>query len=65
MTNKLSLIENLDQYRLERKITQEQLADILGVSFLTVNRWLNGHSQPNKIQTYHIQKLLAAKENRK
>lgn len=55
------LIRELDEYRLERRITQQELARMLGVAFVTVNRWLNGHSQPNKIQTYHIRKLLASK----
>jgi transcriptional regulator with XRE-family HTH domain len=59
------LIRNLDEYRLEHKITQQQLADILGVTYVSVNRWLNGHSQPNKIQTYHIEKLLSGKGKRR
>lgn len=54
----MDLLQKLEQYRLENKISQEKLADKLGVSFSTVNRWLNGHSKPNKIQSYHIQKLL-------
>ena len=56
------LIKELDEYRLENRITQVELADMLNVAFVTVSRWLNGHSQPNKIQTYHIKKLLASKE---
>lgn len=52
------LIARLDLYRLERKITQEELAERLGVAFSTVNRWLNRQTIPNKIQTYHIEKLL-------
>jgi len=59
------LIEKLDTYRLENRISQEKLADMLGVTFVTVNRWFNGHSQPNKIQTYHIKKLLASGEAKK
>ena len=59
------LIRNLDEYRLEHKITQQQLADILGVTYVSVNRWLNGHAEPNKIQTYHIKKLLASKGRKK
>ena len=59
------LVEQLDEFRLERKITQEQLAEMLGVTFATVNRWLNGHTRPGKIQTYHIKKLLASKGRKK
>jgi len=59
------LVEKLDEFRLERKITQEQLAEMLGVTFATVNRWFNGHTQPNRIQTFHIKKLLASKGKKK
>ncbi len=54
----VNLIERLDTYRLENKISQEQLAKKLGVAFATVNRWLNKKSKPNKIQSFHIEKLL-------
>ena len=52
------LIEKLVHCRLENRISQKQLADMLHVHFSTVNRWFNGVSKPNKIQTYHIKKLL-------
>ncbi len=54
----MTLIQDLETYRLEHKITQEQLAKELGVAFATVNRWLNGKYKPRKIQRYHIEKLL-------
>ncbi|RKX22165.1 MAG: transcriptional regulator [Candidatus Zixiibacteriota bacterium] len=54
----MELIKRLEKYRLENRISQEELAKILGVAFSTVNRWFNGHFKPNKIQTYHIEKLL-------
>ena len=59
MTGKL--IKDLETYRLENKITQEQLADKLGIVFSTVNRWFNGKNKPSKIQTYHIEKFLKGK----
>jgi len=52
------LIEKLDNYRLENRISQKQLADKLNVHFTTVNRWFNDRTIPNKIQIYHIKKLL-------
>ncbi|XTP69267.1 helix-turn-helix protein [Parelusimicrobium proximum] len=57
----MKIIQELEQYRLENKLSQAKLAEILGVSFLTVNRWFNDHTKPNKIQTYHIKKLLEKK----
>ena len=54
----MDIIKQLEIYRLENKISQEKLAKILGIHFSTVNRWFNGHQRPNKIQEYHIKKLL-------
>lgn len=58
---KKNLIDELDEYRLDRRITQAELAEMLEVAFVTVNRWFNGHTQPNKIQEFQIRKLLAGK----
>jgi transcriptional regulator with XRE-family HTH domain len=55
------LITKLEEFRLENRITQTELADMMGVAFVTVNRWLNGHQYPNRIQEYHIEKLLSSK----
>ena len=54
----MDLVRKLEKYRLENKVSQQRIAERLGVSFSTVNRWLNGKSKPNKIQAYHIEKLL-------
>jgi len=61
----MKLIEDLEKYRLEHKITQERLAKELGVAFATVNRWLTGKYKPRKIQQYHIEKLLKRKDHGK
>ena len=58
------LIERLEIYRLENRISQEKLAEMLGVSFSTVNRWLRRHTEPNKIQAYHIKKLISKETKR-
>ena len=54
----MNLIKRLETYRLKNKITQQELAKKLGVTFATVNRWFNDKSKPNKIQIYHIEQLL-------
>ncbi|OGW81957.1 MAG: hypothetical protein A3G33_04205 [Omnitrophica bacterium RIFCSPLOWO2_12_FULL_44_17] len=54
----IKLVKELEDYRLERRITQEKLAEMLGVAFSTVNRWINGQTKPNKTQRYHITKLV-------
>jgi len=56
--NMNELIEKLEIYRLENRVGQKQLANKLHVHFSTVNRWFNGKTIPNKIQSYHIKKLL-------
>jgi len=53
-----NLIKKLEIYRLENRISQKQLAERLKVTFSTVNRWFNGKTKPNKIQRYHIKKML-------
>ena len=52
------LLEELENYRLENKLSQKKLAEKLDISFATVNRWFKGRNKPNQIQTYHIKKLL-------
>jgi DNA-binding transcriptional regulator YiaG len=54
----IELLEKLELYRLENKISQIKLAQRLGVATNTVNRWFTGRNKPNKIQTFHIKKLL-------
>jgi transcriptional regulator with XRE-family HTH domain len=52
------LLKQLDNFRCEKRISQENLSYILGVAFSTVNRWFNGKTSPSRIQSYHIKKLL-------
>jgi transcriptional regulator with XRE-family HTH domain len=56
-----TIVKRLENYRLEKKITQERLAAELDVAFCTVNRWFRGKNSPNKIQEYHIAKLILKK----
>lgn len=44
---KLYLSENIKRLRLEKGITQEKLADFLGVTFQSVSRWERGDSYPD------------------
>ena len=46
ITDMADLIREIRQ-RLE--LTQEQFAHYLGVTYLTVNRWENGHTKPSPI----------------
>lgn len=57
-----NIISRLEKYRLKNRITQQKLAKLLGVSFVSVNRWLNGHAKPQKLQIYQIEKLLSKRK---
>lgn len=59
----IELLEKLEIYRLENKMSQRKLAEKLGVAYNTVNRWFTGRTIPNKIQEYHIKKLLDNSDN--
>jgi len=52
------LVKKLEEYRLENRISQKQLAILLNTTFPTINRWFNGKAVPNKIHQYHIKKLI-------
>lgn len=47
--------------RAKLNMSQQELADILKVSFATVNRWENGKSKPSKRYVYILEEL--CKEN--
>lgn len=61
MLNTMDMIDRLEHYRLENKITQQELARKLGVAFTTVNRWLKRHVSPSPIQEYQIKRLISSK----
>jgi transcriptional regulator with XRE-family HTH domain len=56
--DKRLLIEQLSDYRMRNKLSQEELAKELAVSFVTVNRWLNHRFLPDTEQELKIRKLL-------
>lgn len=45
--NELNLSENITRLRRERKLTQEELADFLGVTKASVSKWENAQSMPD------------------
>ena len=63
--NIMDIVKQLELYRLENRVTQEELANEIGVNFSTVSRWLNGKTTPNKIQQYHIEKFLNSANGKK
>ena len=61
----MDIIEKLNTYRLENRITQQALAKMFGVAFSTMNRWLTRKIKPSMIQSYHIEKFLKSKPKKK
>jgi len=59
MTNRAEISSLLRAIRLQLSLTQEQLAERLGVSFATVNRWEGGATKPQKAAADAIRKLAA------
>ena len=54
-----NLIKQLEDYRLKNRLTQAELAKLLGVSYVSINKWLNGHTRPQKLQIYQIEQLVS------
>ena len=44
---KISLSENISKYRKNNKMTQEDLAEALGVTFAAVSKWERGVATPD------------------
>lgn len=49
--------ENLKSFRKHNRLSQETLAQKIGVSFTTVNRWENGHAMPNQLARKNIENM--------
>jgi DNA-binding transcriptional regulator YiaG len=50
----MEICDAIKQIRLDLGLTQMAFAKKLHVSFSTVNRWENGHVQPNRLATMMI-----------
>ena len=46
MKKEMKLNQTIKRLRKDKKITQEQLAELTGVSLKTVQRWENGERSP-------------------
>ena len=54
--------EEIKEWRKQMGLTQERLAQLIGVSFQTVNRWERGLSKPSNLAIGKIQVLMSSKE---
>ena len=62
MKNNLDYPKMIIDLRVKMNVSQEKLADILGVSFQSVNRWENSKSIPTKLTRAKLAKLLTEYE---
>jgi DNA-binding transcriptional regulator YiaG len=53
--------ETVKEVRRQLAISQEELAQALGVSFATVNRWENGRTVPSKLAQRQFELFCAQK----
>ncbi|MEP0913066.1 helix-turn-helix domain-containing protein [Leptolyngbya sp. GB1-A1] len=58
MPQSLDIADLIVELRQELRMTQEQLAAELGVTFPTVNRWENRRAKPSRIALQLIQQRL-------
>ncbi len=50
--------KDIKEWRLKLKLSQERLAQLIGVSFGTVNRWESEVSKPSRLALEKIKKLI-------
>ena len=55
----------IKEMMLKLGMTQEELAQKLGVSFTSVNRWENGQTKPSKLARKQLQLLATANATKK
>ena len=42
----MNYVDGIKTLRKKMLLTQTELADLLGVAFISINRWENGHCEP-------------------
>ncbi len=54
----MTFADKVKHVRIALYLTQAQLAKELGVSFATINRWENGHGEPNLLINAKFEELV-------
>lgn len=65
----MTFSDKVKHVRIKLYLTQAQLAKELGVSFATINRWENGHGEPNllinaKFEEFALKNGITFEENK-
>jgi len=51
------------ELRQQRKLTQKELADMMGVHVVTISRWETGSRKPSTMAVYALTKALKCDQN--
>lgn len=57
MNKKISYADAILNLRAKLNLSQEELAKQMDVSYVSVNRWENGHFEPTKLQKVRLNDL--------
>lgn len=57
MKEKINFKSLIKEYRENKFLTQQELGEIIGVTFVTVNRWENGVFEPSLKQKKKLYQL--------
>lgn len=64
--NEAVVNEKIKKLRLiNNRLSQEEIGRELGISYVTVNRWLNGHASPSKLAEGAIDRVILKYEKLK
>lgn len=55
---RLEILDLIRELRQQLNLSQKHFAAKVGVSFKTVNRWENGHTEPSRIALKLIEEML-------
>jgi len=50
----MTLGEKVQEVRGQLRLTQAQLAAEIGVAYSTINRWVNGHNEPQFLEKRNV-----------
>ena len=57
MNKEIEFKDFVKRLRKKLKLSQTGLADLIGVDYVTVNRWENNHARPSQLAQRHIKRL--------
>jgi DNA-binding XRE family transcriptional regulator len=53
-----ALVKKYELYRMDKKLSYREAAELVGVNQATISRWEDGKQLPHKVQCYQIEKIV-------